>query len=283
MKLKESRALSFVAVAVVYVIAALAGVAIYRALSLPFWLALLVADIGATVVTFIFSLIFENASVYDPYWSVQPIFILACCAAGRQLTPLGVLLLVAVCFWGVRLTGNWAYTFHGLMHEDWRYVLLREQTGKAYPVINFVGIHLVPTLVVWACILPAAFAIVESAPITVGSVIFICVSIAAVIMQGTADLQMHRFRKSGAGGFIRTGLWQNARHPNYLGEISMWWGVALSCVCAMPQRWYLIAGALANTLLFTFVSIPMADGKQSAKPGFEQYKRETRVLLPIKK
>ena len=283
MKLKESRALSFVAVAVVYVIAALAGVAIYRALSLPFWLALLVADIGATVVTFIFSLIFENASVYDPYWSVQPIFILACFAAGRHLTLFGMLLLVAVCFWGVRLTANWAYTFHGLTHEDWRYVQLRGQTGKAYPVINFVGIHLVPTLVVWACILPAVFAIVESAHLTALSVVFICVSFAAVILQGTADIQMHRFRRSGVGGFIRTGLWQNARHPNYLGEISMWWGVALSCVCAMPQRWYLIAGALANTLLFTFVSIPMADGKQSKKPGFEQYKRETRVLLPIKK
>ena len=283
MKLKQSRALSFVAVAVVYVVAALAGLAIYGALSLPFWLALLVADIGATVVTFIFSLIFENASVYDPYWSVQPIFILACFAAGRHLTPLGVLLLAAVCFWGVRLTGNWVYTFHGLMFEDWRYVMLREKTGKAYPVINFVGIHLVPTLVVWGCILPAVFAIVESAPVTAGSVVFICVSFAAVILQGTADFQMHRFRKSGAGGFIRTGLWKYARHPNYLGEISMWWGVALSCVCAMPQRWYLIAGALANTLLFTFVSIPMADGKQAKKPGFEQYKRETRVLLPIKK
>ena len=283
MKIKESRALSFIAVAIVYVIAALAGVAIYRALSLPFWLALLIADVGATVVTFIFSLLFENASVYDPYWSVQPIFILACFAAGRSLTPLGVLLLVAVCFWGVRLTANWAYTFRGLMFEDWRYVMLREKTGRAYPLINFIGIHMVPTLVVYACILPAVFALVEAAPLTVGSVVFVCVSFAAVILQGGSDILMHRFRKSGVGGFIRVGPWKYARHPNYLGEICMWWGIGLACVCAMPERWWLLAGALANTLLFFFVSIPMADGRQSRKPGFEEYKKQTRVLLPIKK
>lgn len=63
----------------------------------------------------------------------------------------------------------------------------------------------------------------------------------------------------------------------------MWWGIALSVVCANPESWYLIAGALANTILFLVVSIPMADKKQSRKEGFEQYKRETRMLLPIKK
>jgi steroid 5-alpha reductase family enzyme len=283
MKIKESRALSFTAVAIVYIIAALAGVAIYRALSLPFWLALLIADVGATVVTFIFSLIFENASVYDPYWSVQPIFILVCFAAGRSLTPLGVLLLIAVCFWGVRLTANWVYTFHGLTHEDWRYVMLHEKTGKAYPLINFIGIHMVPTLGVYGCILPAVFAIAEAAPPTVGSVIFVCVSFAAVILQGYSDILMHRFRRSGTGGFIRTGPWKYARHPNYLGEICMWWGIGLACVCAMPERWWLLAGALANTLLFIFVSVPMADGRQSKKPGFAEYKKQTRVFFPIRK
>lgn len=283
MKIKQSRPLSFIAVAVIYVIAAAAGIAVYKVLDLPFWLALLIADAAATVVTFIFSLIFDNASVYDPYWSVQPIFILMMYASGRGLTALGVLLLAAVWFWGVRLTANWAYTFHGLTHQDWRYTMLCEKTGRFYPVINFVGIHLVPTLVVYACTLPAVFAVREGAPVTVGSVIFICVSFAAVIIQGTADVEMHIFHKRGCTGFIRDGLWKYARHPNYLGEISMWWGIGLSVVCAMPERWYLLAGALANTLLFSFVSIPMAEGKQSKKPGYAEYRKQTRVLLPIKK
>jgi steroid 5-alpha reductase family enzyme len=161
--------------------------------------------------------------------------------------------------------------------------MLHEKTGKAYPLINFIGIHMVPTLVVYGCILPAVFAIAEAAPPTVGSVICVCVSFAAVILQGYSDILMHRFRKSGTGGFIRTGPWKYARHPNYLGEICMWWGIGLACVCAMPERWWLLAGALANTLLFIFVSVPMADGRQSKKPGFAEYKKQTRVFFPIRK
>ena len=59
--------------------------------------------------------------------------------------------------------------------------------------------------------------------------------------------------------------------------------VALSVISAAPDAWYLAAGALANTALFFAVSIPMADGRQSRKEGFAEYKRQTRMLLPIKK
>ncbi len=50
----------------------------------------------------------------------------------------------------------------------------------------------------------------------------------------------------------------------------------------MPQRWYLLAGTLANTLLFSLVSLPMAEQRQSRKEGFAEYKKATRILLPIK-
>jgi steroid 5-alpha reductase family enzyme len=63
----------------------------------------------------------------------------------------------------------------------------------------------------------------------------------------------------------------------------MWWGVGLSVVCAVPHAWILLAGAAANTVLFFAVSIPMADRRQSRKEGFAEYRRQTRMLLPIKK
>ncbi len=282
-KLKQNRAASFIAVALVYVIATVIGVAVYQMLDLPWWLALLIADAAATVVTFAFSVIFDNASVYDPYWSVQPPVILAAFALGKQLTALGILLLVAVFAWAIRLTANWAYTFGGLCHQDWRYTMLKEKTGVFYPAINFVGIHMVPTLVVYGCTLPAVYAVLNGVPMTLGSVVFLCLSLGAATMQGIADVQMHKFRKSRTSPFIRIGLWKYSRHPNYLGEILMWWGVALSVICAAPGAWYLAAGALANTVLFFAVSIPLADGRQSRKEGFAEYKKQTRMLLPIKK
>jgi len=63
----------------------------------------------------------------------------------------------------------------------------------------------------------------------------------------------------------------------------MWWGVGLAVVVSESAAWYLLAGAALNTALFFFVSIPMADGRQSRKEGFAEYKRATRMLLPIKK
>lgn len=282
-QLKQNRALSFIVVALVYIMATIVGVTVYFSLALDWWLALLMADVVATVVTFIFSLLFENASVYDPYWSVQPPIILVAFAIGHTLTALGVLLLVVVSFWGVRLTANWAYTFKNLTHQDWRYTMLHEKTGVFYPLINFVGIHMVPTLVVYGCILPGVYAIRAGLYANAASVLCLCLSFGATIMQGMADMQMHNFRKHPDSTFIRHGLWTYSRHPNYLGEILMWWGVGLSVVCVAPSAWYLLAGALANTVLFFVVSIPMADKRQAKKDGFAEYRQQTRMLLPIKK
>ena len=283
MRIKESRILSFITISVIYIICALVGLGQYSYLPFSTPINLLIADTVATIVCFIFSLIFKNSSVYDPYWSVAPIVILIGFAIANGLNALGIVLLIAICYWGLRLTVNWAYTFKGLTHQDWRYTMLCEKTGKFYPIINFIGIHYVPTLVVYGCVLPAVLAIENKPEINVLSIIFACVSVAAATMQGIADIQMHSYRKNRTTPFIRKGLWHNSRHPNYLGEILMWWGIGLSVVCAMPNMWYLIFGAMANTVLFLFVSIPLADGKQSKKEGFSEYKAQTRALLPIRK
>lgn len=284
MKLLKSRTASFIIMAVVYAFVTTYGVLGCILLPFSFWLNLLIADVIATVVTFILSCMFDNASVYDPYWSVQPIVIaIGYATVAPSLGAAQILPMIAVFVWGIRLTANWAYTFHGMKHQDWRYTMLKEKTGKLYPIVNFFGIHLVPTLIVYACTLPVVFTLVYAPAFNAGSAVFFAVSILAVVLQGTADFQMHKFRKSGVGGFIRVGLWKYSRHPNYLGEILMWWGIALAFVCIMPKFWYLIAGAVANTLLFAFISVPLADKRQSRKEGFAEYKKSTRMFLPIKK
>ena len=218
MRIKESRILSFIAISVIYIICALVGFGQYSYLPFSTPINLLIADTVATIVCFIFSLIFKNSSVYDPYWSVAPIVILIGFAIANGLNTLGIVLLIAICYWGLRLTVNWAYTFRGLTHQDWRYTMLCEKTGKFYPIINFIGIHYVPTLVVYGCVLPAVLAIENKPEINVLSIIFACVSVAAATMQGIADIQMHSYRKNRTTPFIRKGLWHNSRHPNYLGD-----------------------------------------------------------------
>lgn len=284
-KIKENRLASFILMLVIYIIATLGGILTYKVLPFDsFYINLLLADVVATIIVFIFSLILNNASVYDPYWSVQPIVIVGIYLIFTPITSFVQLIpFIAICLWGIRLTLNWAYTFKGLMYQDWRYTMLKETTKKFYPLINFIGIHMVPTLVVYACTLPAVVVLKYANKFNIGVIIFFIVSICSAILQCIADIQMHKYRKIRTTPFIRTGVWKYSRHPNYLGEILMWWGVGLICVVVLPGYWYLLLGAILNTLLFLFVSIPMADKRQSKKEGFNEYKKATRMLLPIKK
>ena len=281
--IKDSKPFSILIISCIYLIAAVIALCTYLLLPFSFWLNLLIADIAATVFVFIFSVSFRNASVYDPYWSVQPIVIVLCYALGSKLTFATFLILISVFYWGIRLTGNWAYTFGGLKHQDWRYTKFENETGIFYPFINFTGIHLMPTLIVYLCTLPAVFVIRLQLKANIGSYIGALICIGAATLQLISDLQMQKYRKSGKHGLIRTGLWKYARHPNYLGEILMWWGIGIQAVSVLPQHRWLLAGAAANTIMFFTVSIPLADKRQSQKPGYAGYKASTRSLLPIPK
>lgn len=277
-----NRTLSFIFLFLIYTIAFFCCWFIFPKLYYELCSTFLLLDIIATIIIFIFSVIFKNASVYDPYWSVQPIVFVTLAACQHGTNVLGILVLISIWYWGLRLTSNWAYTFHGLNHQDWRYTMLKEKTKWFYPVVNFFGIHMIPTLVVYFCMMPAVNLIHNQFEFNFLSLIFIVISIGAATLQGIADFQMHRFKKNGGTGFIREGLWKNGRHPNYLGEIVMWWGIAGVWFTSTPSfnKWYLmLIGPVLNTCLFLFISIPLAEKHQSRKTNFDEYKKNTRIFI----
>jgi steroid 5-alpha reductase family enzyme len=142
---------------------------------------------------------------------------------------------------------------------------------------------LFPTLVVFLCMLPALLYI-QTGAINAGTLIGFVVCLLATTLQLFADAQLHRFQHNARGrsGIIRSGLWKHSRHPNYLGEILMWWGVWIVFVSVNPGLWYLCAGAVVNTLMFLLFSIPIADRRLSEyKSGFSEYKKQTNMLLPF--
>lgn len=99
-KIKSSRALSFLILFFVYLFATIIGIVVYLSLPFSFAINLLFADIIATVFTFIFSLVFKNASVYDPYWSVQPIIIVFVSLFVHGLSLVTLFLLLQLLFGG---------------------------------------------------------------------------------------------------------------------------------------------------------------------------------------
>ena len=116
---------------------------------------LLYADIIATIIIYIASYIFKNSSIYDPYWSVIPPFLLLFWILQLDTNIVNTYFLsFSVLFWAIRLTYNWIRGWKGLDQEDWRYIDLRNKMGKFYQLVNFLGIHLFPTIIVFVCCLP---------------------------------------------------------------------------------------------------------------------------------
>jgi len=274
-------------ISIVYIIAVAIGALVFRVLRHEhILLRLILADVGGTTFVYLAGVILRNTSVYDPYWSVAPMAILLGMAFYYGQAGIGaVLLLLAVFYWGIRLTINWAYTFKNLDTQDWRYDMFKQRYPRLFQLISYLGINLFPTVVVYLALLPAIY-FLENSTLNAITVAGLIISVGSATLQLAADWQMHRFRivSTNKTVLIRKGLWKYSRHPNYLGEILMWWGVYIVMLSSLPNLWYLGAGAVVNTFMFMFISIPMADKRnKSIREGFEQYKKETRSLLPFKK
>lgn len=291
-KLKSSRQCGFIIITLIYLAATLLGIWVFAALNdNHFLLRLFAADFAATVFVWLWGVIFSNSSVYDPYWSVAPPLMLTGYAmyCGASSWPV-VLMLIAVWYWAIRLTGNWAYTFPDLNKQDWRYDMYKEKFPRLWHVVNFTGINLMPTIVVFLAMVPGFLLIEQTASSSVLSNLWtwlgFIVCIGAATLQLVSDTQAHRFRKAHRGEVYTVGLWSLSRHPNYLGEILMWWGVYMMylTVGVRCQSWSEILipaiGALANTCLFVFISIPMMEKRQIAnKPGYAAYRKNVRMLI----
>jgi len=246
-----------------------------------------VADVVATVVIFVWSRALSNSSMYDAYWSVAPIPMVAFWAlhpvssATDALRSTLVVALVTV--WGVRLTYNWARGWTGLSHEDWRYGMLREKTGAAFPLVDFFGIHLFPTVQVFAGCLGAYVAVSEAdAPFSLLDGVAVLVTAAAIGIEAVADRQLHDFaRTKKPGEILKRGLWAHSRHPNYFGECLFWWGLYLFSVAARPELWWTVLGPSMITAMFVFVSIPMIDARSlERRPEYAEHVEKVSALVP---
>ena len=107
-------------------------------------------------------------------------------------------------------------------------------------------------------------------------------------LEVAADRQKSRFRAdpANAGRFISSGVWSWSRHPNYLGEIVLWVGVAIVAVPALTGwSWVALASPVFVALLITRLSgVPLLEQKARARwggqPEYEEYARNTPVLVP---
>jgi len=249
----------------------------------------LAADLVATFVIFGWSFAFDNSSFYDPYWSVMPIAIVAYWMSqaevdGPALRSAAIGLLVFA--WGCRLTFNWARGWTGLDHEDWRYVDFRAHMPRSYWLVSLVGIHLFPTLIVFAGLLAVQPALVTSErALNLVDLAAMAVGACGLGLEWLADRQLRAFVRDvkRPGETLRSGLWRYSRHPNYLGEILIWWSLFLFGLAA-DRAWasWAVLAPIAMTAMFLFASIPMLEKRSlERRSDYQRVIDETSMLIPL--
>ena len=250
-------------------------------------LRIFIANVISTIFIWFVGVLYDTASIYDAYWSVQTPFIFICLVVKYKNLNVGNLLyLETILFWAIRLTYNYTKTFNDISYIDWRYKKIKEKTGKLYQLVNLLGICLVPTIIVYVASVPSFLYIIKDYEFKWVQVIGLVIMVISTFIEMKADIDIHEFKKirKDRTEIINIGLWKYSRHPNYLGEICFWYGVAFCYIFYdFKKNWLTIIGAVINHALFLFISIPLAEKNlKTYKEGYDEYKKNTSMLLPIK-
>ena len=194
----------------------------------------------------------------------------------------GIKMLTAefVTLWGVRLALH-IYLRNRGKPEDHRYVAYRKKWGKAFWPKAYLNLFMVQgaLLLLISTTTIAVMTATEGAWLWL-TVLGFAVWIVGMVFEAEADAELVKFvRTKKPGQIMQDGLWRYSRHPNYFGEITNWWGVAL--IALSVRQWWGVLGALVITFLIVKVSgIPPLEKHYADNPAFQKYKRRTSVLIP---
>lgn len=107
--------------------------------------------------------------------------------------------------------------------------------------------------------------------------------------EAISDYQLFVFMHNPAnrGRVMQSGLWHYSRHPNYFGEILIWWGVFFIAFATpyIPRSLlfslsFLITPVTITCLLVFVTGIPWIEKTMINNPEYQQYKRKTSMLIP---
>lgn len=235
-------------------------------------------------VVFLPAYMFQTEKFFDITGSATYISItLAAVLFSDQADARSLLLAVLVVIWAVRL-GSFLF---GRIHKAGR----DDRFDEIKPsFVRFLNVWTIQGLWVTFTAAAAWVAITSShrKELDLFAWLGLALWVFGFAIEVAADSQKSRFNADpkNKGKFIRTGLWSRSRHPNYFGEIVLWLGVA---VIALPVlqgwQWAAMISPLFVTLLLTRVSgVPLleqkADKKWGGQADYEEYKKNTPVLIP---
>lgn len=242
----------------------------------------------SVLVLWLISIVIRDVSIIDMFFGI----ILFAITVNSFLLSDGVLirkqlLVLLVGIWMIRITvhlmmRNWG---HG---EDPRYSKLRTWVNddRAFVWLSLRKVFLLQGIVLWFATLPVQFAQVLVSPTELGWLAYLGVAVwlVGMIFETVADIQLTRFRADPTtnGTVLKTGLWRYSRHPNYFGELCVWWGLFI-IACENPLGMITIIGPILYSYLIVNITGQATLDKKLARerPGYKEYMQSTSGMIPM--
>jgi len=195
----------------------------------------------------------------------------------------GTLVLALVAVWGLRLSLHIGLRNHGKA-EDTRYRKWREEWGAHATVRAYFQLFLLQGFLIVVILFPVTYVLAHrSSGLTRLDALGAAIWVVGFVFEAVGDLQLARFKRDpgNRGRVITSGLWKYTRHPNYFGEVTLWWGVWL-IACSVPGGWKTVFGPATITVLILLVSgIPLLERKYEGNIEFKEYQRRTSAFFPL--
>lgn len=233
---------------------------------------------------FVLAVLRDRNDVADIAWGGG--FVLAAITAnivGGTQDPRSTLIITLVIIWGFRLMLHISIRNHG-KPEDHRYRAWREDWGDSFLVRSFLQVFLLQGFLLLIISLPVTYAITNMGPrIGIPGAIGCFVWLIGFLFEAVGDYQLLHFKKDPAnkGRIMKYGLWRFTRHPNYFGEVTLWWGIFLICL-PVPGSLWTVVGPLTITWLILRVSgTPLLEKRYIDNPEYADYIKKTSPFFPL--
>ncbi len=234
------------------------------------------------VVWFLISLLIRRNDFADVAWGLGYLVVCVYHGITYPIHPVVGVCYLLVFLWGARLS-IFLFIRNSKKKEDFRYLQWRKEWGSTFYPRSFAQVYLLQASFLGVIISPVLFAASYSASeLSILNYLGICIWSFGFYWQSVGDYQLRQFikiRKS-KEEVLKTGLWSYSRHPNYFGEVVMWWGIYV-IVWPLEGSLYFILGPLTITLLIRYVSgVPMLERRYAGNKEYQNYKEEVPILIP---
>lgn len=222
-----------------------------------------------------------------------PIFVLASWSTyslSDNKSTLALIVVIAVSLWGLRLGVRIGRKNIGT-EEDARYKKWRTDWMKRsytyFLLRSYLQVSLLQGLIISVVSLPVILLIAYPTPLSVLPYIGLSIFAFGLVYETVADWQLDRFIKMKKKGktnqnLMTQGLFSFSRRPNYFGEITLWWGLAITALSA-PYGYIATLGAITITVVIVYITGPMLERQflNRYKKEYETYMNSTSYIIPL--